>query len=81
MKVDAMIQPTLERSRRPTSLCRSWLFVPGAEREAHKAALETIVTIYYNEQEGATERVVIHDFLPTPHRFSIVPTLDQPFAR
>jgi citrate lyase subunit beta / citryl-CoA lyase len=41
MKVDAMKQPTPVRSRRPTSLCRSWLFVPGAEREAHKAALES----------------------------------------
>jgi len=26
---------------------------------------ETIVTIYFNELEGATELVIIHDFLPT----------------
>jgi len=41
MKVDVMKQPTLERSRRPTSLCRSWLFVPGADPDAHKAALDS----------------------------------------
>lgn len=32
---------TPERHRRPTSLCRSWLFVPGAEPEAHARALES----------------------------------------
>ena len=26
---------------------------------------ETVVTIYFNEREGATELVIIHDFLPT----------------
>jgi uncharacterized protein YndB with AHSA1/START domain len=26
---------------------------------------ETVVTIYFNENEGATELVIIHDFLPT----------------
>ncbi len=26
---------------------------------------ETLVTIYFNEREGATELVIIHDFLPT----------------
>ncbi len=35
------MQPTPNRPRRPTSVCRSWLFVPGAERDAHKAALES----------------------------------------
>ncbi len=58
MKVDAMMQPTLERSRRPTSLCRSWLFVPGADFNAHKAALES-----------GTDAILIEfeDFTP-PHR-------------
>ena len=35
------MQPTLNRPRRPTSLCRSWLFVPGAQSDAHTAALDS----------------------------------------
>ena len=36
-----MTQPTPDRCRRPTTLCRSWLFVPGAEPDAHRAALDS----------------------------------------
>lgn len=40
-KVDVLTPSSLPLSRRPTSLCRSWLFVPGAQRDAHQAALDS----------------------------------------
>jgi len=54
MKVEVMTQSTPERLRRPTSLCRSWLFVAGAEPDAHARALESGADVLLIDLEDFT---------------------------
>ena len=66
MKVEVMTQSTPERHRRPTSLCRSWLFVPGAEPEAHARALESgadALLIDFEDFTPAAKREEARDLL------------------
>ncbi len=66
MKVEIMTQSTPERLRRPTSLCRSWLFIAGAEPDAHARALESgadVLLVDFEDFTPAARRDEARDLL------------------